>query len=622
MQDNIKSKALVFFNKGSMDKAKTLYEKARKKNPNDPECLYMLGAIYGQRKNYTQAIKYFTKTLDLQPGTFVALCGLGKAQKEAGLYNDAGSSFSKALDIQPNNQDLKLEMAGVLLHQGKDEDAEKLLTNILSVNPNNIEAIHGLGEIYQSRRKFETAINYYTNALAKDPNRAETHHRLGFTLHCLGSYHEAIKHLKTAISLNKSFREAYVNLATSQITAGELENAEDTLNKAIKRWPGDVDILVCKANFFEKSGNAIDAYKLIKPLLDKGIQHHPGLGMVFLAVCAKSNKCDSAIDYMEKLISIPDTPDKTRESMRYEIGAVYNKLGLYDKAFNHYEQANKSRPKTYNKTGEELFINSIIDTFNYQYFARNIKSNINKKVSAFIVGMPRSGTSLVEQILQSHSTVIGAGELNNVGKIAHTIQSQPEVPKNYPLNCELLTSNTLDAFATQYYKKLESISPTASYVTDKMPHNFLYLGLISQLFPNTKIIHCRRNPIDTCLSIYFQDFHEKHEYANSLSDLGHYYLGYAKLMDHWIRILNIDIYEISYENLVCNTEDEIKNLLNYMELEWEDSCLKFHESDRYIPTASHSQVRQAIYTKSLNRWKHYENHIDPLIEALKPLDLN
>lgn len=621
MQDNIKNKALVYFNKGSLDKAKTLYEKACKKNPNDPECFYMLGAIYGQKKNYEQAIRYFNKTIKLQPGAFVALCSLGKAQKEAVLYHDAEVTFSKALILQPDNQDLMLEMAGVSLYLGNDENAKKILTNILSKNQNNIEAMHGLGEIYQSQREYDIAIDYYTRALAKEPNRAGTHHRLGFTFFTLGNYDEAIIHLKTAISLNPSFQEAYINLATSQITAGELEDAHDTLNKAMKLWPNNIDVLICKANYFEKSDNPSDAYKLIKPFLDKDIQH-PSLGILFLAICSKLDKCDIAIDYMEKIIATPEMPDKTRESMQYAVADAYDKSGLYNKAFYHYEHANNSRPKTYNEVENEFFINSIMNVFDYKHFTSNIESSINRRLSTFIVGMPRSGTSLVEQILQSHSTVIGAGELNNAGKIAHTIQSDPKSPKVYPLNCERLTSNTLDEFATQYYKKLESISPTASYITDKMPHNFLYLGLISQLFPNTKIIHCRRNPIDTCLSIYFQNFHEKHNYANSLSDLGHYYVEYTRLMDHWIKTLNIDVYEIQYEDLVSNPTDEIKNLLNFMEIEWEESCLRFHESDRYIATASHNQVREPIYTKSLNRWKHYEANLGSLIEALKPLDLS
>ena len=619
MHDNLKQKALVYFNKGLIDKAKTLYEKARKKNPNDPETLYMLGAIFGQKKNYNQAIKYFSKTIQLQPNAFVALCGLGKAQKEAGLYHDAEISYNKALNLQPDNPDLILEIAGVLLHLGNEKNAEKLLNDVLSRNPENVEAMHGLGEIHQSRREFDTAIHYYEKALSKDPKRSGTHHRLGFTLHCTGDYDGAIKHLKTALSLNPSFQEAYVNLATSQVTAGELEHADETLSQATKRWPNNIDIAVCKADLLEKNDDAIAAYKLIKPFLKKNVQH-PSLAMVYLSICNKVNECEAAIEHMEKLIALPETPDKTREAMQYAIGDVYNKQEQYDKAYQHYKQANSSRPDTYNKIENALYIDSIINTFSYKHLSQNVRSSTNKKQSAFIVGMPRSGTSLVEQILQSHSEIAGAGELNDVGKIAHTIQPPlGSSVKQYPFNCEHLTSAILDKFSTEYYDKLKSISPTATYVTDKMPHNFLYLGLIAQLFPGAKIIHCRRNPIDTCLSIYFQNFHEQHNYANNLTNLGEYYLEYSRLMDHWIRTLNIEIYEISYENLVVNTAEEIKNLLQYMDVAWEDNCLQFHKSDRYIATASHHQVRTPIYNKSINRWKYYEKHLTPLIEILKPL---
>lgn len=617
MQVNIKSKAQAYFSSGQPDKARPLYEKALKKNPKDAESLYMLGAICGQKGNFRQAIKYFRKTLDLYPGNFIALCGLGKAQKEAGDFHDAESSFTRASEIQPNNLDVLLELAGVLLHLGKLDDAENLLNKVLTLSPDNTEAMHGLGEIYQSRRQYDMAIGCYNNVLNRDPNRTNTHNRLGFALHTIGSYFEAIDHYKRAVSLNGQFREAYINLATTQITVGQTEDAQTTLNKARMLWPDSIDFILSNASLLEKTGDTSGAYSLIKPLLDKNTRH-PMLGIVYLAICKKVEACDSALEYMEGLISESGQAEKTLETMHYAIGDVYDSLGRYDEAFSHIDRANRLRPRTFSKFNHELFIDSLINVFSPAHFSRNSKSTITRKRPVFIVGMPRSGTSLVEQILDSHSHITGAGELNNIGRIAQEIQCKPGQKQEYPYNCSELTAGILDAYASRYYSRLDEISASSEYVTDKMPHNFLHLGLISELLPASKIIHCSRDPLDTCLSVYFQNFHEKHDYASNLEDVANYYKSYRKLMDHWKTVLGTGIYEISYDALVRDPEPEIRGLLEYLELEWEDKCLDFHTSRRYVPTASYNQVRKRIYKSSSNRWKNYESHIQPLIEILAP----
>lgn len=617
-QNVIKQRARELFQQGQYKKARNLYEKLIKRNRNDAEVLYMLGAICGQTGDYHRAVDYLDKTLKLQPNALVAHCARGAALKQLGRFSEAESALRKALAIKPDLVDASLELAGLLLQQEKPEEAKLILRKVSQDQPNCAEAYHGLGEIAHADRQLDDAIRYYEKALSLKPDSAEIHNRLGFAFHQKGRYEKAVHHYQQAVTIKPDFAEAFNNLGSSQLTAGMLNDAMASFELAIKLDPSLDGAVISKASVYEKKGQHQEAYDTIAPLAEKNIRH-PGLGIIYTQICRPINRCDEAIAYVEALISSSDILPSFKERMHYALANLLDKLERYDTAFHHFKAANDLRPDTFRPAEHSAYVSAIMQVFSWGFLADAPRSSIDSNLPIFIVGMPRSGTSLTEQILASHRDIHGAGELLEIGDFAMELSTQLDQKLGFPFSYKRVTSHALDRVAKRYLERLRSLHTDARFITDKMPQNFFHLGLISLLFPKAKIIHCMRDPIDTCLSIYFQDFNESHEYANQLENIGYYYLEYRRLMDHWRSVLPSPIMDIQYQDLVTDPEPSVRHLLEFIGVDWDPACLRFYESKRHVSTASYEQVRQKLYTSSLARWKNYEKHIEPLKEILKPL---
>jgi tetratricopeptide (TPR) repeat protein len=613
-----KQKAHQCFQKGQYRKARDLYERALKQNSNDPETLYMLGSIHGQNGQYERAVEYFQRTLKLQPGAVVAWCGLGAALKQLRCYPEAEHAFRKAVSLKPGFADAKLELAGTLLHQQKRDEAKQILQKIAGQNPLCAEAFHGLGEIAHAQRSLDDAIRYYDRAVEIAPDRAVSHNRIGTALHHKGQIDDAVAHFQTAVSLQPDFAEAFKNMGSALMSAGRLQEAKTCFDKATALRPDYVDAIIGKASVLERQGRAPEAYEVIRPFLEKGIEH-PGIGIILSEICGEVNKCDEATDYLERLIAVPDLSDPTREQMYYALGKLLDKLKHYDPAFDQFRKANDLRPVKSLPAEHSAVISAIMETFGWTFLSAVPRASIESDRPLFIVGMPRSGTSLTEQILASHPDIVGAGELVDIGNYAAELPVRLGGNLGFPQCFRNISQQDLNSYAVKYLQRLEQVSDTARVVTDKMPQNFIHLGLIALLFPKSRIIHCRRDPIDTCLSIYFQHFNEAHEYATRLEHIAHYYLDYRRLMDHWKSVLDLPILDVEYQEMVTNLEPVTRRMLEFVDAEWNSACLNFHKSDRFVSTSSYDQVRQPIYTSSVCRWRNYEKHIEPLKEILAPL---
>jgi len=610
-----KQQAQSLFQKGQFKQACTLYEKLCRKYPNDAELSYMLGSVHGQLGKFEAAARSFRTCIELQPNAFIAHCGLGAAFKGLGQFAEAEQSFMDALKLQPGHTNVIQELAGILLAQDKSAAAEKLLLELASKHPHCSAAFHGLGEISAAKGQLDEAIRYYRKALELEPERAETHNRLGYTLHYRGQMDEAIACFERAVTLNASFAEAFRNMSASLIMSSRLDEAEDCCNRALTLVPGNIESMVQKASIQERKGNSLAAFSIIKPYLEAG-RLHTGIATLYGDLCGKIGHCDEAIDYLERVIAHDSIPVNTRQRIHYVLGSLLDKKEKYDEAFEQFSRANRLAPPPPATAEQTAIASGIMDTFNWQFLSTAPRASVASDRPVFIVGMPRSGTSLTEQIIASHPDAEGAGELVDIGHYASELDVKLGPEPGYPYCYRKVSRQQLDSYARKYLEKLRGISASARFVTDKMPQNFIHLGLIALLFPKARIIHCHRDPLDTCLSIYFQNFSHAHGYASQLDNIAHYYLDYTRLMGHWKGVLDVPIKDVHYDHLVTDAESETREILKFIGLEWDSRCLKFHESGRAVSTASYDQVRQPLYTRSVQRWKNYERHLEPLKRIL------
>lgn len=303
----------------------------------------------------------------------------------------------------------------------------------------------------------------------------------------------------------------------------------------------------------------------------------------------------------------------------FALGKIFDDIKSFTKAFEHYLKGNTFKRKTiiYDSQNHSAFVDRLIKIYSKKYLQEKTACGSDSKLPVFIVGMPRSGTTLVEQIVSSHPQVYGAGELISLLRIENTIAKQFEASSPYPECMPLCKDSTLLRFSAEYLEELGNHSQDANCITDKMPDNFLRIGLIKTLFPYARIIHCQRNAMDTCTSIFLNYFGNDIRYSFDLTEIGQYYLDYTRLMEYWSSLFPSEILDVQYEELVMNQEIVSRQLIKYLGLEWDENCLDFHNNKRAVRTASSLQVRQPIYRNSINRWKHYEKHLEPLIAILQ-----
>lgn len=378
------------------------------------------------------------------------------------------------------------------------------------------------------------------------------------------------------------------------------------------------DALAGIAQAWERQGDIGKA----RHYIDLSLKHNPTPSVLVLQILAdiafQSDNLDRAIDHLRTGIQDENLSLMDQAGLRLSLGKLLDKRGLYDEAFMHFRIANEQLAPVYDWRilGDRCL--ALIQKFTIQTIKPLPKVAIDSDKPVFVVGLPRSGTSLVERILASHPDVHGAGELEQVHLIAEKIKRVTGAQNPGPDDLASLESGYLHHLAVQYINHLESLNKNAKRIIDKMPGNLMYLGLISTLFPGAKIIHCVRNPLDTCLSCYFQRFNRSNAlaYTFNLDALAFTWQQQEKLMDHWKSVLPVPIMDVTYEDVVNDFDSIAKSLLEFCDLEWDESVRSYHKSEDVCYTASYEQVRKPLYKSSLNRWLNYKPHIQSLIAQL------
>ncbi len=472
------------------------------------------------------------------------------------------------------------------------------------------------GDAFQAQGNFEKALPHYIAAMELQPQVAEHHGRVGFGYWHRGDAERARQHFQRAIALNPAYPEAHEALAQLHKESGQIELALQHARRAVELAPGLAETLVSLAYVLEAARQTDEAWQITRQVLAGG-HRSPRLAMLLAQLAGRFGAEAPALQLLERVLEEPSVFKRETASLHFAAAGLLDKTRRYDEAFSHARQANTLCMANYDCSGLKAHIDQTIAYFTQEKVRALPRSRCDSELPVFIVGMPRSGTTLVEQILASHSCVHGAGELTWMWRISEDASKVAGATPAQLLAClERLASSHLDELASRYLGGLQSLNPQAQRVCDKLPANFLHLGLISLLFPKARIIHCRRDAMDTCVSCYFADFATGNLFSYDLKNLGEYYLQYERLMEHWHSVLEVPMLTVEYEELVRNVEGVARRMLEFLGLPWEERCLQFHQNPRPVSTLSSQQVRQPIYQSSIGRWRNYQKHLEPLKAAL------
>jgi tetratricopeptide (TPR) repeat protein len=613
-----KENAKKLIQKGDFKKARSLLKFAAGKTTNDPEIWYLLSVAAGQLGFYEEVIDASKRVLAIKPNLPAAHANLANGLVGIRHYADAIQHYRKALALEPNNVSIIYSYAQTLYCVGEKTESINQFLQVLGRMPAHADSHYRIGTILVELTDFVKAIPHLQKAEQLNPGLPDIYFKLAEAYRETAQLEEAENTYQKAIQKNQNKLGSFIGLITVLRYQGKTAASLDTCREGLLQLPGNSDMLAIMADLHERQGELQQAYDIVHPIVASN-QLNVGIADVFSRICRKFSVCDEALIYGNKVISAPNfTNTLSKARVHFSLGKMLDKLQRFDEAFGHYEQANVLYSLSFDSKAHEALIEALMNTYSQEAVSTMPRSSCDTERPVFIIGMPRSGTSLVEQIIASHSRVHGAGELNDINLIAASLRQTKQSQEKYPQCTPSLTTAELDGLAKRYIEKLQSLSGDALRVTDKMPHNFLHVGLIAQLFPRAHIIHCLRNPLDTCLSIYFQSFNRIHTYATDLTSLGVFYCAYRRLMNHWQQVLDLPFLEISYEELVIDQADVSRRMIEFCGLEWEDQCLQFHKTERTVSTASYDQVSTPIYTRSVERWRNYEAHLAPLRKALAP----
>ncbi len=638
----------VVYQKGDRSRAIDLYRQAISLNGRAAAYHGNLGNAYLETARPAEAARAFRRSLALEPGSALAHFGLGAALIAEKAYAAAAKELQVAAKALPNHADTHLNLAIALAELGHIDEAVAHCRRAVALNPGHpfphlrlglvlrakgepaaaqrsivraieladahyqraitasglqrpqgdampapceqtftpeppvVETLKQVGGLLYDLEQFDDAIGCYERGLALAPGNPALHHAIGRTRHLQGQFEEARAAFARALELQPDNAANYTKIGRTYEAEGRFEEAIAWQEKALARQP------------------------------DNAEAHYS------LAMMRSAGTREARVEQLAQILARGGLDTDRRASANFALAKLCDEGGDYDLAFRYVKEANDLRKAGHRYLADErsAFVDRLITSFGKQLFEpkENIGSRSERPV--FIVGMPRSGTTLVEQILASHPQAHGHGELEQMNELARGLGERLGHRQAYPECVAGLDEVTAERVAEEHLDQLDRDGGRAARSIDKMPHNFNHLGLIALLFPRARLIHCLRDPRDTCLSCYFQDFGPRQPFTCDFDHLARYYRDYQRLMAHWHAVLPIPILDVPYEALVGDQEGWSRKLIDFVGLDWDDRCLVFHQTERPVFTSSAWQVRQPLYNSSIGRWRHYEKHLEPLFQAL------
>ncbi len=465
---------------------------------------------------------------------------------------------------------------------------------------------------------YDTSIELLEKAVSLDRKNAAFRNNLANSYILSDQPEKALPHLRRAISITPRLTEPLMNMARACRAAGESNKAIDWYQKVLIRDPDSGPAKTGLGEALADMGRMDEAIAVLRDGIATAGDPIPAA--IALSSAFEFTEDDiQDVHRIEALVHGDGAEEKGIIALKHALGKINNDLKRYDAAFHLFAEAKELAGANFDIRQYRKHIDGTIAYFTPSFYRQKKDLGDRTDRPVFIVGMPRSGTTLTEQILSSHARVKGAGELQDMERIVRRINPTGPHRERFYQTLSRMKPEDSQKIAQVYLAVLRRHSRTALRVVDKTPHNFELLGLIAMLFPNARVIYCKRDPMDNCVSCFMQHFSEFHGYNSNLKNLGLYYRQHVRLMDHWKAVLPIEILESRYEDLIADQEPMSRRLIEFIGLEWDDACLQFHTQERSVKTLSRWQVRQPIYATSMKRWKRYDQHLGPLKEALGDL---
>ena len=604
--------------KGQLREAEQVLQKVIDLAPTFAKPYEDLGTLLMQQKRAEEAIPLLEKSLRLDPNMEEACFQLGKALAMVGRGKDADVAFERSFELSPERG----MMAHAAEHHkaGRLDQAEKLCRQVLQKNPRHVDALRMLGLIAAAAGDLEDAEHLLRQALEQAPDHLPAMFELGRVLKELDHHEQAIEVYRAITEQQPDNPKAHFRLAGALGPAALTEQSAAAYQRCLELAPEHAGAWLGLGHMLKTLGQqeeGISAYQ-------RCLEIEPDFGEVYYSLAnLKTYRFDDAqIDEMKQRVASEAVKEISEVNFLFALAKAYEDRKDYAQAWHYYEQGNAKQRMlvNYDPVQTETVNDDLVNFFNAEFFSTHQGVGNPDPAPIFVLGMPRSGSTLVEQIIASHSQVEGTSELPYIGRISKSLNRNRADGMRYPKVLTELEPRHFQRLGQDYLQMaaMHRVEGTPRFI-DKMPNNFPSVGLIHSILPNAKIIDARRHPMDACLGNLKQLYAKGQTFSYDQSDIGEYYLQYQRMMDHWDEVLPGKVLRVQYEDTVADLETQVRRILQYLELPWEDNCLNFHATERAVRTASSEQVRQPIYTSGVDFWRNYEPYLDELQEVLEPV---
>jgi len=602
---------------GRFDEAHARIDRALAVYPEFARPHEVLGELLFARGELPDAADALQRALQLDASCQSARMKLGQIFMLLGRTDEAEALKAEFMALDQDNQDIA--RAAELEKEEKFADAEKIYRRILTRHPDNVSAMRLWARLGTQRERYAEAELILREAVGVAPGFARAWGDLCKVQFEQEKHAETIDSARRLIKLNPRLPDGHVWLAAASAAIGRHKDAIESFDNALEIAPQHVGALCGKGNACRTFGDQDAAIAAFRRCIEVNPLHAEAYWS--LANMKTFRFEDHEVEAMLALLGDERIPPEGQVQLNNALGLEFDGRKEYDKAFAFIDQGNRLRrgQEFYDRVENEERADLTIEAYSQRFLDENAGYGDPDPAPIFIVGLPRSGSTLLEQILSSHSLVDGTHELAELGKIIRANEKLTGPGLRYPLSIENIETDGFTRLGSEYIASTRRFRGERPFFTDKNPNNFAHVGLLHLILPNAKIINAKRHPLDSCFGSYKQLFAQGQPFTYDLVELGEYYLQYQRLMDHWHDVLPGKVLDVQYEDIVQDLESQVRRILDYCDLNWEAACLRYHETRRSVRTASSEQVRQPIYTSSINSWRHYESHLGTLIETLEPL---